>query len=521
MQETARIDPKEAKVVKYKCQGDNLFFTRYFFKKRFNRKFVIGDHHRIICDALERVVTGKCKRLIINIAPRYGKTELAVINFIAYGFSINPAAKFIHLSYSDDLALDNSEQAKNLVTSEAYQEIFPEVQIAPKSKAKDRWQTTAGGGVLARASRGQVTGFGAGQVDNPELENKIIDDMDEYLPTFGKEGFGGAIIIDDPIKPEDADSDTVRESINSRFDSTIKNRVNSRDTPIILIMQRLHPEDLAGYLQRSEETENWEVIELPCITYDETGKAKALWPFKHTVEELLAMKKANEVVYERQYNQNPKPKAGLMFPQDELNWYSDSEPAPFGHFDNIDEMLSDPDHTYVCADPANLGGDDFAGLVTKLCGNRIYLPRVLYNTDGADANEVELPKIIIEEKAHAVGVEGVFGWKETAERIRATLQKNPKFEADFRILRPRTNKHVRINSRSSFIKNHLWFNRDLAIMDKQYAKFIKNLTSYLKIQAPGSVNKHDEAPDVCEMAGTYFERNFPEVAWNVISKMQK
>ena len=88
------------------CLSGSLIFTRYFFKKRFNRKFVIGDHHRKISDVLDRVYSGEIARLIINIAPRYSKTEIAVKNFIANGLAINPAAKFIHLSYSDDLALD-------------------------------------------------------------------------------------------------------------------------------------------------------------------------------------------------------------------------------------------------------------------------------------------------------------------------------------------------------------------------------------------------------------------------------
>lgn len=491
-------DPNILNVAKVKCQQSLLFYTRYFFKSRFNRKFVIGQHHKIICDAMERVMKGECKRLIINIAPRYGKTEVAVINFIAHGLSINPAAKFIHLSYSDDLALDNSEQAKNMVLSPAYQELFPEVQVQKNSKAKDRWQTTAGGGVLARASKGQVTGFGAGQVDDPDMDNFFPEDM-----TFGgKETFGGAIIIDDPIKPEDADSDTVRESINARFDSTIRNRTNSRNTPIILIMQRLHPNDLAGYLQRDGEEDDWEVIELPCLFVNAVGELESLWPFKHTVAELQAMKKANELVYERQYNQNPKPKAGLMFPSDDLNWYDYNELA---------DQFDDPDHCYIPCDPANLGGDDFAAPVAKLIDNRIYITDVLYNTLGSDVNEKELPKMIVRENAHNVGVEGVFGWIETAKRIQETLERL-EWEGEFRVLRPRTNKHSRIYARSSFIKNHLFFRKDYMNLP-QYMKFMKNLTSYLKIQAPGLSNKHDEAPDVCEMVASFYERNFTHIEW--------
>ena len=73
-------------------------FTRYFYKRTYKRKFIVGRHHRQIAAALDRVLKGEITRLIINIAPRYGKTELAIKHFIAEGFAVNPASKFIHLS---------------------------------------------------------------------------------------------------------------------------------------------------------------------------------------------------------------------------------------------------------------------------------------------------------------------------------------------------------------------------------------------------------------------------------------
>jgi len=485
-------DIETLEVAKVKCLKSLLFHTRFFFKEQYNRKFIVGDHHAIICEALERVLKGELKRLIINVAPRYGKTELAVKSLISHGLSLNPSAKFIHLSYADNLALDNSEAVKDLIQSELYQKIFPEVQIKKDSRAKDKWYTTQNGGVLARSASGQVTGFGAGQVDEElddflnDISQNGLDDLDRKL------NFGGAIIIDDPVKPDDADSDTLREKVNNRYDSTIKNRVNSRNTPIIVIMQRLHPMDLSGYLQRDDEEDEWEVIELPCIKKDGT----ALWDFKHTVEELYRLKKANEIVFERQYMQNPKPKFGLLFPQSDLNYFDINNTAG----------LNDPDFTFVPCDPANVGGDDFAGGVFKLVGDKIYLTDVLYNTDGADSNEVALVEMIKSSKANSVGVESVFGWVETAQRVREDLDSKG-FDGEFRMLRPRTNKHSRILNRSSFIKNNIYFRSDYETLP-QYYKFMRNLTSYIKIQEAGKKNKHDDAPDLCEMAGSYFEINF-------------
>lgn len=317
-------DIKTLKVVKYKTTQSLLFFTRYFYKIRQGRKFVVNDHHEIICEALEKVLRGELTRLIINIAPRYSKTELAVKNFIAHGLALNPAAKFIHLTYAAKLALDNSEEAKDIVLHPEYQRLFP-VQIKKDSKAKEKWYTTAGGGVYAAASGGQVTGFGAGKVDDEEAEaaaedrkreEELKDEIsafDQSVTEYQEKGlFGGAIIIDDPIKPEDAYSEVKRLRINERFETTIRNRVNSRRTPIIVIQQRVHQEDLSGYLMKIEPGE-WTVIRLPCLRDDGT----ALWPMKHTVEELQHLNLVNAYVFQAQYQQDPKPirKGGEAYKQ--------------------------------------------------------------------------------------------------------------------------------------------------------------------------------------------------------------
>ena len=157
--------------------ADSLNFSRYFFKHLNNgKRFVIGKHHRLICDKLNQVLQGKIKRLIINIAPRYGKTEIAVKNFIAMGLALNPAAKFIHLSYSGNLALDNSVAVKNIVNSEEYQRLF-NVRVGRSTDTKSRWDTYHGGGVYATSSLGQVTGFGAGAVESEDEENPSLEEQ--------------------------------------------------------------------------------------------------------------------------------------------------------------------------------------------------------------------------------------------------------------------------------------------------------------------------------------------------------
>lgn len=494
------------KVAKYKCLNSLLFSTRYFFKKKNHRKFVIGDHHKIICEALERVLRGECKRLIINVAPRYSKTELAVKNFIAHGLSLNPAAKFIHLSYSDTLALDNSEEVKDLVQEDFYQELFPEVVVKPDSRSKKKWYTTAGGGVYATAAAGQVTGFGAGKVDEEEEQdlNEFIAGIAEASetdhPITQKKKFGGAIIIDDPIKPEDADSETIRDRVNNRFDSTIRNRTNSRNTPIIIIMQRLHPVDLSGYLTRAEEQDDWEVISLPCLFVGIDGQLQALWPFKHTVEELQKMKKGNDIVFERQYQQNPKPKEGLLFPEDELNFYNPQ---------TVDvEKLAE--FRVMIIDPADEGGDDLSAPLGYLIGNKIYITDVIYNNHGTDINEPACVEKIVSNKLNHVRIEGNSAWILFGKAVRTKVQDRPPAgkgyeDCEIRIVKNSKNKHTRILARSSFVKNNCVFRRDYA-QRPDYYKFMQVLTSYMKVQV--TKNGKDDAPDSMAEMADFFQTNF-------------
>lgn len=287
--------PTQQEIIQAKCIADTLWATRYFFYEENNRKFNVGEHHKRIADKLDRVFAGKCKRLIINCPPRYSKTEMLKA-FVKKGLAINPASKYIMLSYSANLALDNSERIKDAVASDWYRSLFPWVEIKKDSHSKQKWYTTQGGGIYATSSDGQVTGFGAGLVKEEGAEDFEIDNTSTW---------GGAIIIDDPLKPLDASSPVKRQKVNDQFENTIRSRVNDRSTPIIIIMQRLHKQDLCGYLLDLEPDE-WEVLSLPALSVDSEGNEVALYPFKHTVEELHKIRNANRFTFETQYQQNPK-----------------------------------------------------------------------------------------------------------------------------------------------------------------------------------------------------------------------
>lgn len=273
------------KVLKVRCENDFLFFTRYIYKENHNRNFNIAPHLELIANYLTDVYNGKIKRLIINIPPRYGKTELAIKMFIAWSLARNPQSKFIHLSYSSDLALDNSSHTKEYIESDSFQQLWPQ-QLKKDSKSKAKWFNEFGGGVYATSSGGAITGFGAGVSDSKT--------------------FSGAILIDDPIKIDEALSDRTRNFINERYNSTIRSRVNDRDTPIIVIMQRVHEQDLSGFLLDGGSGEQWEHLCLPALN----ELNEPLWSDKHTFAELEQIRQANRYNFAGQYMQQPAPSEG-------------------------------------------------------------------------------------------------------------------------------------------------------------------------------------------------------------------
>ena len=143
---------------------DLLAFAQYMFKARKGAELVYNHHQKLICDALERVVIGKTKRLVINVPPRSGKTELAVINFMAWCMGNWPDCEFIHASYFKRLATTNTWAARAIVEHEAFAEIFGTPQLREDSNAKDEWRTETGGIVYATGADGTITGYGAGKM---------------------------------------------------------------------------------------------------------------------------------------------------------------------------------------------------------------------------------------------------------------------------------------------------------------------------------------------------------------------
>lgn len=311
----------KAAVAKIRCEESHLFFTRFFFKARNEIKFRVNWHHEMICEAVDSILDGTIKNLVINVAPGSSKTELVVINLIARGLAKNPRARFLHLSGSDTLASLNSSTARDIVVSDEFQRFWP-MKIADDSKSQKRWNVMVGdnkaGGVYATAIGGQVTGFRAGH---------MVD------------GFQGAIIIDDPLKPEDAFSKPKVEAANRKLLTTVMSRRANPSTPIILIMQRLGESDATGFIEGGNVPGEWTFLKIPAMIDDE-WKAKqpkkwqkkikaekksklgkfSYWEYKEPIAHLIEMSKGRGTdqngqrisrhVFNSQMQQEPRPIGG-------------------------------------------------------------------------------------------------------------------------------------------------------------------------------------------------------------------
>lgn len=487
---------KEIKVARVACISSGLFHTRYFFKKKTGTKFVLNKHHEQIWQVLELVLQGKLTKVIINIAPRYSKTEIVVKNLIEHALSLNATSRFIHISYSDELVRDNSDSIKDTIKSEAYQELFPEVRISSKSDSKKKWYTTVGGGMYAVSSGGAITGFGAGAVDKEltlaekikeEIELKEFEDELKAIEKAfeEKQTFAGAIIYDDPIKPDDAESESKREKINQRFDTTVRNRVNSRKTPIIINGQRTHPHDLSGYVMENDgfttdineaiANQNiWFVLAIDVIqTNPETGEREALWPFKHTLEELDVMEEKIPITFQRQYRQNPQPKEGLMY-------------RPLRTYEHIPATLTSLRKNYT--DTADRGKDYLCSIDFTETKDAIYITDVLYTVKPMVETETLAALQLTKMKTQICRVESNNGGEGFARAVEKQCRALRNSLTTFIWFHQSDNKEVRIFNNSAKVYNLVYVPVD---WETRWPEFARAIKTYMK----SGKNLHDDAPD--------------------------
>lgn len=303
-------------------KGSLMTFIRVFFELKTGREFVISrpksreSHFITIAKALKSVFKGDINRLIINVPPGHAKSTMMVY-FTAWAMAHYPDSNFLYISYAYELAEKHTSTIKEIMSMPEYKEMFG-VELMSDSKAKGSFKTTAGGSVKAFGSTGAITGQDAGL---PNLER-----------------FSGMVVIDDPHKPDEVHSDTMRDKVISNYNETIKQRPRGPNVPIVFIGQRLHEADLAAFLIESKDGIDWNKIVLKAI--DDAGNA--LYPEVDPLEKLRREQKVNPYVFSSQFQQNPQPIGGGIFQKEDFVLLP-QEPHILSTFITADTACSDKD----------------------------------------------------------------------------------------------------------------------------------------------------------------------------------
>ena len=277
--------------------------------------YAAAAHHTLIAEKLEQVERGEIDRLMINMPPRHGKSELASRRFPAWFLGRHPGKSIIAASYNSDLATDFGRQVRNVVASSEYGKLF-DTKLAEDSRAANRWNTDAGGAYVAAGVGTAITGRGA-----------------------------DVLLIDDPLKDrEEADSELQRNKIWDWYTSTAYTRL-APGGRVIVIQTRWHEDDLSGRLiaEQAKGGDLWTVLDLPAIRAD----GSALWPEFYP---LSVLERYRSVLPARDwsalYQQRPTPEEGAYYKREWFRYY-DEKPAHLRIYGASDYAVTDGDGDYT------------------------------------------------------------------------------------------------------------------------------------------------------------------------------
>ena len=290
------LDEYRSSLVREEAQVDFLKFVRTMWPG-----FIDGRHHKVMARKFEDVVNGKIKRLIINMPPRHTKSEFASYMLPAWFLGKYPDKKIIQTSNTADLAVGFGRKVRNLVGSEQYSKIFPNVSLRQDSKAAGRWSTNKDGEYFAIGVGGTVTGKGADLlvIDDPHSEQEA------------------ALAAGDP---------SVFDKVYEWYTSGPRQRLQPGGT-IVVVMTRWAKRDLTGRILQSsidkEGNDDWEVIDFPAILPSD----KPLWPEFWKLEELEALRSELPASkWNAQYQQSPTSEEGAIVKREWWKEWKEDKP---------------------------------------------------------------------------------------------------------------------------------------------------------------------------------------------------
>lgn len=292
------IDRVEENKKKQLARGDMIEFAKAVYPG-----FKVGPHHRKLAKIFADVISGKKKRVIINIAPRMGKSEFSSYLFPAFFLGNYPDKKIIMGTHTASLSEDFGRRVRNLIDGEEFRELFPKTLVADDQKAAGKWSTGAGGQYYAAGVGGALAGRGA-----------------------------DLFVIDDPHSEQDvkANSRLAFDTAWAWFQTGPLQRLMPNGA-IIVIMTRWGKLDLTGrlidYQTKNPDSEPWEIVELPAILNEGSDNEKSLWPEQWPLESLKQKKAGLDPQYwNAQYMQNPTSNQAAIISRKLWRIWEGSEP---------------------------------------------------------------------------------------------------------------------------------------------------------------------------------------------------
>ena len=356
----------EAQLIKLeKLKERELCQTKFIkFVEKVWPTFISGAHHKRMADAFERVARGECKRLIVNMPPRHTKSEFASYLLPAWFLGQFPHKKVIQTSHTAELAVGFGRKVRNLVDTEVYHEIFPDLSLSTDSKAAGRWNTSKGGDYFAIGVGGAVTGKGA-----------------------------DILIIDDPHSEQEAamaaTNPDVYDKVYEWYTSGPRQRLQPGGS-IVVVMTRWAQRDLTGQVLKADAQRNgegWEVIEFPAIL----PSGNPLWPQFWSLDELSALKEElPNAKWQAQYQQNPIGNESAIVKRDWWQWWEEDDPP------ECEFILQSWDTAFEKTQRADYSAGTTWGIFTNAKdGNRPNI--ILLNTYKKRVEFPDLKKDVLEE----------------------------------------------------------------------------------------------------------------------------
>ena len=250
MSNISKMDEQEIQILREYLENNFEAFCKFCFKIMTGQKLLHVDYYVILFKAIQYLIDHESTRMIINIPPRAGKTLLISIFLPLFAWVRNPSGQTILTGFNSDVLAESSGYIRTIMSDPDFQKVFPDVVIDNNKKSVERLGTMSAGVLHAIPTTGKMTGKGCGAL---------------------VEGFAGLMSIDDVIKPDDANSPTERDKINNRFGNTLLSRLATESTPLVIMMQRLHANDLCGFLMKGGSDDVYDWLNIPGIITKETG----------------------------------------------------------------------------------------------------------------------------------------------------------------------------------------------------------------------------------------------------------